>query len=56
MGKKRTAGRADYVLGLNKSAFERGIKAAQNRFRSMGKLAIGVGSKFLGAGSAITGS
>ena len=47
MGKKRTAGKADYVLGLNKKAFEAGLKAAQKRFKAVGRSLTSIGAKSL---------
>ena len=53
MGKKRTAGKADYLLGLDKSKFDAGIKAARRRLKMIGQRAIGIGKSTAVAGVAI---
>ena len=52
MGKKRTAGKADYVLGLDQTKFTAGLKKAQKRFKSVGKslAKVGAGGLFFGGG------
>lgn len=55
MGKKRTAGKADYVLGLNKTAFEAGLKSAAKRFQAVGASFLKIGKNLTLFGGAAAG-